>query len=315
MDIKNLYSADGSLIIGVDHGYKNIKTKNCIFKTSIMEIDSVPDDKTKILEYGNKVYSLDGKKVSYIDTRVKAQSEEFYLLTLAALGHELSLRGRTKGKVILAVGLPFRWYDAQKKEFKDMLSKNKGLEFAFEGIKYDLELMDVKVYTQGTAALAPVINKLKEERYAVIVDIGGGTIDIIPMEFGRPLRSECKIIQESTIYLLNSIREKINARFYEDIREDDIIDIITNCNNAANRKDEITIFIKSELEQFSSELIKKLEEYGINVKRSPIYFVGGGASIVKNFGVSDDNFYFYDNIRANAAGYEVITYSLLRKKN
>ena len=44
------------LIIGVDHGYGNIKTANTVMPSGVMEYDSKPDVGSDILFYDGKYY-------------------------------------------------------------------------------------------------------------------------------------------------------------------------------------------------------------------------------------------------------------------
>lgn len=167
--------------IGMDHGYRNMKTRNCVFDTAISELPGVPDELDGILKYNGSAYTLYGKRVASIDTHNKADSEEFYLLTLAALAKEMQARKVNMASVYLSAGLPQRWYLAQKESFAAMLAKEKHLEFEFEGNPYVVDIENVRVYIQGYAAAISLIMKKYQSELVVVVDIGGETMDIIPV--------------------------------------------------------------------------------------------------------------------------------------
>ena len=70
--------------IGIDHGFRNMKTRNCIFDTALSKLPTAPDDLEGILEYNGEYYTIYGRRITSVDTHNKADSREFYLLTLAA---------------------------------------------------------------------------------------------------------------------------------------------------------------------------------------------------------------------------------------
>ena len=92
------------LIVGIDHGYGNIKTANHCFKTGIMGYDTEPLFTKDMLEYGGRYYLIgEGHKEFLPD---KVQDEEYYLLTLVGIAKELALADLTEAHVCIAAGLP-----------------------------------------------------------------------------------------------------------------------------------------------------------------------------------------------------------------
>ena len=74
-------------IVGIDHGWSNIKTANTVFTTAVSHIANEPGVFDNILEYEGKYYSIGGKRLMVKDTKVT--DDNFYLLTLAAIAKEL----------------------------------------------------------------------------------------------------------------------------------------------------------------------------------------------------------------------------------
>ena len=68
------------LVLGIDHGYKNIKSEHFCFPTAISELKSLPDDKSGVLEYGGKIYTENGEQIKFVNSSIKSDTEEFYLL-------------------------------------------------------------------------------------------------------------------------------------------------------------------------------------------------------------------------------------------
>lgn len=49
------------MIIGIDHGNRNMKTANTVFSAAIQPLQSRPDSLEHILEYQNQFYYVGGK--------------------------------------------------------------------------------------------------------------------------------------------------------------------------------------------------------------------------------------------------------------
>lgn len=62
--------------------------------------------------------------------------DDFYILTLAAIGMELNYRRLTPARVHLAAGLPLTWVSEQKDSFRAYPLRNDSVDFTFRGIKY-----------------------------------------------------------------------------------------------------------------------------------------------------------------------------------
>ena len=110
------------LIVGIDHGYGNIKTANHCFKTGIMGYDAEPLFTKDMLEYGGRYYLIGEGHKEFLPDKIK--DEDYYLLTLVAIAEELKDKGLTEANVIIAAGLPLTWVSEQREEFKRYLLKN-----------------------------------------------------------------------------------------------------------------------------------------------------------------------------------------------
>lgn len=94
-------------IIGVDHGYGNIKTANTVTPTGIQVYETEPTISGNSLEYHNRFYCIgEGHKEFVAD---KALDEDYYILTLMAMARELNVYGLREANVHLAAGLPLTW--------------------------------------------------------------------------------------------------------------------------------------------------------------------------------------------------------------
>lgn len=303
-------------IIGIDHGFKNMKTVHHLFPTALSRLSAKPDEHDGILEYNGNVYSIYGDTISAIDNHDKSTSTEFYILTLVSLAKELKARGKRNSKVRIATGLPQKWYLTQKEEFKKSLFRTKEIHFHFEGEHYHVSLESVNVYTQGFAAYMTKMNEINiASDYFVIVDIGGETFDVIPVLKNKIVQSECKIDTKATIWLMNEIAEKIEAETYESINQNTLLNLLLKSGKdvpAGNKYEEI---IKKETIEYSKYVFKRLKEFKINLDLTPIVFVGGGGSLIEKYGTyNKDITYFISDLRANAKGYELIESVMARKR-
>ena len=147
------------LIVGIDHGYGNIKTANHCFKTGIMGYDAEPLFTKDMLEYGGRYYLIGEGHKEFLPDKIK--DEDYYLLTLVAIAEELKDKGLTEANVIIAAGLPLTWTSGQKNEFAAYLSKNEEVSFTYQHTDYHIRISGVKIYPQGYAAVAEFVTTMK----------------------------------------------------------------------------------------------------------------------------------------------------------
>ena len=139
-------------VIGIDHGWSNMKTATHIFTTGVKEITTEPAFYDDVVELDGRYYKVGGKRLEVRDTKV--ENDNFYLLTLAAIAKELKQRGMRNADVLLSVGLPLTRFGAEKQDFIDYLSKKKEVAFRFEKEKYTARIARVSVFPQCYAAVA-----------------------------------------------------------------------------------------------------------------------------------------------------------------
>ena len=306
-----------TLIVSVDHGYKHMKTESeeLFFPTCLSELKSMPDSKKGILKYNNRIFTEHGEPVKNYDTQVKTDSDEFYILTLIALAKELRKRSIYNAEITLLGGLPQRWYDKQKESFKEyLLSGGENVFFEYEGKPFNIVIREVQLFEQGYSAffaLPNVINYLDCE--ACVVDIGGGTIDILPILNGELQRMDCKIDTHATIWMNDEIKEAIETELASHVSDSTIIKYITSGSISEPPKNKYEEVMQEKLADYCDFVYSVLKKFRINVDLVPIIFVGGGAIIMKNFtrkvpGTCE----YVTDLCANAKGYKKI-YELILK--
>ena len=103
---------NGIKIIGIDHGYGNIKTAGTVTPTGITASDTEPVFAGKILHYDGLHYRMGEGHKEFISD--KAQNNDFYLFTLMAIAREQSKNGICEADVHIAAGLPLTWVKTQR---------------------------------------------------------------------------------------------------------------------------------------------------------------------------------------------------------
>ena len=123
---------NNKFIIGIDHGYGNIKTANHCFKTGITAFDREPLFTKDMLIYDGKYYLIgEGHKEFLAE---KDLDNDFYCLTLVAIAMELCDVNMYEADIVIAVGLPLTWTSGQKEQFKKYLSQKKDVAFTFRDV-------------------------------------------------------------------------------------------------------------------------------------------------------------------------------------
>ena len=78
------------IVVPVDHGNRNLKTKNYVFTSGILESDCKPV-LGEYMYYNGKYYSLSEQRIPYM--RDKSSDERFFILTLFGIAKEAEKLG------------------------------------------------------------------------------------------------------------------------------------------------------------------------------------------------------------------------------
>ena len=289
------------MIIGVDHGYGNIKTANCCFPTGIMDYESEPLFTADMLTYEGRYYLIgEGHKEFLAE---KTMDDDYYLLTLVAIARELALAELTEASVYLAVGLPLTWTASQKAEFAAYLSRNEEVCFTYKKVDYRIRIVGVKVYPQGYAAVAQMKGQMKG--VCMVADIGNGTMNVLYLINGKPQAGRMYTEKFGTYQCTLAAREEFMRRTRRELN-DAIIDEVLRSGTADIREDDLSI-IRTAAAEYVAGIFRRLREHGYDADTMTLYVTGGGGCLVRNFGQFDpDRVRFMDDICAAAKGYEFL---------
>ena len=294
-------------VIGIDHGWSQIKTSNTCFNTSIKELANDPAFHDNVLEYENRYYAVGEDRLEVLDSKV--ENENFYLLTLVAIAKELKIRGRTEADVVLAVGLPLTRFSAERKPFIDYLSKNENVVFSFEQKLYKIHIASVSVYPQCYAAVAGMLPTFGKK--ALVIDVGSWTVDSMLIVNKKPDNSKCDTQNEGLIKCMRAINRISVQLKNRKLDESDIQDyFMTGKTELPSDYKEI---MDMQIQEFVDKVCAFQMECGYNFDMLPIYFVGGGAIVMKNFGkYQQSNIHYVLDVKANAKGFETMARIALR---
>ena len=294
-------------IIGVDHGYGNMKTANHIFKTGILAYDTEPLFTADMLVYEGKYYLIGEGHKEFISEKIK--DEDYYLLTLVAIAKELKDAGLTEAKVVIAAGLPLTWTSGQKKAFAEYLGKNKEVSFTYKKTDYHITVEDVRIYPQGYAAIAEVASAMKGVN--VIADIGNGTMNVLYMVNGRPQSGRMYTEKFGTYQCTLAIREIFMQKTNRELN-DAIIDEVL-CTGTAEIGPADLKIIRTAATEYVNDIFRRLREHGYDEGTMKLYITGGGGCLVKHFRkCNPDRVIFVDDICAAAKGYEYLAEAQLK---
>ena len=288
-------------IIAIDHGWSHIKTRSTVFVSGVEENVS-PTFFDNVLEYNGKLYNIGGKRIEVKNTKV--DNNDFYLLTLAAIAKELKNRNLTDANVYLAVGLPLTRFGEEKQAFIDYLKKDKEVTFKYAEKEYHITIEKVSVFPQCYAAVADMIPTFA--RKAVVIDIGSWTVDIMPVVNKQPDDQRCSSLPKGIITCMREMNRACVRRFNYELDESDIEHYIRYHQIDGIPKDVVAL-IDSFLAKYAEMIIRSLKEMEINIQTTPIYFVGGGAVVMKNYGgLNMQNVYYKQDVKSNAKGFEIL---------
>lgn len=298
------------MLIAIDHGNKQIKTLHKTFISGLAESSTRFPIGNNILKYKDRFYTLSEQRIPYM--RDKSIDDRFFILTLFAVAYEiLETRPRDADNIMeiqLAVGLPPAHYGSQYEKFEKYFSKdNDIIEFEFQDKSYAIYISDVISFPQAYAAAIPVYNQICNYPKAIIVDIGGFTVDYLQIKKGQADLSVCDSLESGVITLYNTIKSEINADFDLLLEESDIDTILRN--EPCDFSNAIISAVEKQAGIYIMDLIGRLRERMIDLKSSKAIFVGGGSSLLRKYIENSNKLghaIFVEEINANTRGYELL---------
>ena len=248
---------NGKIILGVDMGNFNMKTENVCFPSAYVELAGDGNSYSHTLKYDGRFYALGGKRVAQRDDKA-SMNDDFLILTQFTIAMELAANDMGPGSydIYLATSLPPAYMNnrVMRSGLKQFFRRQ--MEFSYNGGRYRVNVVKVYVCPQGVSALYANVQTeqmaahpfditcrspmalLSREAMAVLVDIGGGTVDPVVLKYGVPQPFEDEHPCKGVIWTYNSIRRDIKAKTGADISEEAVktsFEVLTKCEYNKNK--------------------------------------------------------------------------------
>ena len=302
------YLNNNPIIIGIDHGYGNIKTAYTCFRTGVTSHDREPTFKNDLLIYENKYYTIGGGHKEFAAD--KMTDSDYYILTLAAIGRELNIRKINSARIHLAAGLPLTWVSEQKDAFRAYLLHNDSVDFTFRDADYPVEFAGADIFPQGFAAVAANLRDFTGTN--MLCDIGNGTMNVMYINERRPVADKCYTEKFGTHQCMLAVRESVLRQFGK-VLDDAVIERVLRHGKADIAERYLTA-IRETATEYVSGIFRRLREHEYDPELMKLHVVGGGSCLVKNFGnYEKGRVTFNDDICATAKGYELLAERRMRK--
>ena len=308
MNFMNNNYSNNPIIIGIDHGYGNIKTAHCCFKTGVAAYDKEPTFKSNLLVYEGRYYLIGEEHKEFISD--KMTDSDYYILTLAAVARELNIRKLTSARVHLAAGLPLTWVSEQKTASKRIFSKRK-LRISLSRALTIMWNLSVRIFSRRAFPLWQIA--CVSSRVNMLCDIGNGTMNVMYINECRPLAKKCFTEKYGTNQCMLAVRENLMKQFGVSVDETVLERVIRH--GTADISERYLTAIRETATEYASGIFRRLREHEYDPELMRLYVVGGGSCILKNFGdYEKDRVIINEDICATAKGYELLAEQKLHRK-
>ena len=293
-----------TITIGIDHGFAAMKSAHFSFPTGLVEYEHEPYTQKDVLEYGGKFYVVGtGRQPLQKD---KTLTENYYLLTLAAIAKELEYRGTERtASIHLAAGLPLTGFGRDKKKFREYLLRDgQSVSFRYEGNSYTVTVAEVFLFPQGYAAVFTQ-SELLDEPSVIVADIGGWTVDLMRLDNRIPNAASCRSLELGMIRCLDEIAEQIRRSLGLSMTAAQIESVLQG--GVSSVEESAKQIIHREAGAYVRRLLSAITESGLDARAMPTIFLGGGAALIKRHVSATDGLcrpLILDDVCLNAKGYE-----------
>lgn len=314
MDLKK------SFYVGLDVGNYSTKTSNTTTTSGYKQYAEKPYGAANILKYDGVYYVPTLKPLSYL--KDKTSNDRCLILSLLGIAQEILLAAKNEKDVqaaitdvtdlYLGVGLPPAHMSSLSENLENYYMNHfkNGITFEYNGYNFSLTLKGLKIYPQDYAAVAvynpkrdDFITKKFKNYYAI--DIGGYTIDVVPIHSKKPVVEGCKSLERGVLKMYDQIASDINRDLGQNVDETNIEDVLRG--EATCLSEETISAINKYAQSWLDEIANKLNEDGLNFDSYPVVFLGGGSKLFRKYIKANPLIKYFDFIsdpRANAKGYK-----------
>lgn len=316
-----------SIILGVDVGNSDTKTQNTTTNSGFCDYAQPPYGASEILFYNGRYYVPTFEKFPYV--KDKTENDHCFILTLFGIAKEILYTINKSGikeadavqekvskytHVDLGIGLPPSHLgtlaDKTIKYYQEMFELCNGVSFSYQGYQFHIELRTIRLYPQDFAAAATYVPKrddflTKKFSTYYAIDIGGYTVDVVPIVKKMPDVKNCKSLELGVLKMFDEIIGSVDREYGITLTPDIIEDVLQGENT----------ILESDVEKSINDLaadwvvliLNTLRQKGLEFNTYPVLFLGGGSCLFRKRILACGMIRscdFIQNPRANAAGYK-----------
>ena len=320
MELKPLNSFTGTErkllgLFGVDAGNHDTKSRHTTFASGFQKSSVVNKLASEYIEMTDK----NGENYFYTVTNTpfnlstkKTESEDMFIITMIAVAKEAVSRGISidGDEIDLAIGMPPGMYTQANVDvyYEYYMSRGKDVRFTYNGIPFRFRIGNVVVSAQcwGAAAQYPHLHKELNDVY--LVDIGGGTTDVLHMSSGQidgEPQSYNDGVNKMFAVIANTLNSETGIRFTPK-------NVKAALMGKSDMPDKYTKRIKELAYDWTKNIFTRMMTEGAEFRLTKVITLGGGPLILDDEierAAKELDFLERLTIRdnkANATGYELV---------
>lgn len=320
--------------IGIDVGNYDTKTQTTNTPSGYTEQKLEPKLASEFLFYNGSYYIPTTERFNY--SMDKTENRHALILSLFGIAKEIlakvstnpeykyvstqELINRNK-KIKIGIGLPAGHYEKLAAKTRDYyldifkedvvfkyhneeFQQKKGdrtFSFCITSDMVNIFPQDfVAVYGNTASAYAS-----EYDRY-IIIGIGGGTSDIIPVEGNKVDGPRCTTIEMGTTHLYKDAARKVAKYSTINISNEEVERILLGKKSVLSDNADIIEIINGTKQEFVEKLLDGAKSNGFELREVPVIFVGGGCLLIKDILEQSkllNKYEFIEDTHANAKAY------------
>ena len=317
-----------SISIGVDVGNYDTKSAHTTIPGGYtVSSVALPSSDEYIYYNGSYYYPSENRFPYRMD---KTSDERAKIFTMFGIAKEILSKPRP-GKspaetaagvreINLGVGLPPAHFATLKDKTHDYYIKEmgSGISFTYNDIQFSFKINNVYVFPQDWTAVA-----MNARSYQLIqdyiggvvyaIDIGGMTVDYIPIIKGKPDMSNADSIEKGINKMYDSICTMVMRTTGHPITAFNIEQVLNDKNSVL--PEQTKNLIKEETGNWAKKIIDDLRAKGMDLWANPGIFLGGGSLLLKNYLKRDgllEHSIFIESANVNAKAYTAAVVNIVR---
>ena len=314
-----------TLNIGVDVGNSDTKTENTTTPSGFSVRGLLPYGADDYIKFGKNYYIPD-EEARFPYKKDKTVDDNMFILTLFAIAKEaiydISKNLGVDSKDViqrkiddlnvinLGIGLPpAHCSTLGKKSVAYYIDHfGDGVSFSYKGLKFDIRLGRCSFFPQDWAAIVTYktndesVTKKFASFYAV--DIGGYTVDVVPIMNHRPVATRCVSLEMGVLRMFSEMSKILEQDYGKTVRPDIIETVLRD--EPTILPEEVQDRIKRGAGEWSDDIIRSLVEADVLFDSYPVVFIGGGSQTFKPYIEKNQSVQvceFIPGANINAAGY------------